>query len=199
MAKVERIIKLLDLISRSSNLTIEEMSKACEVSQRTIYRYLNTLSSLDIRSHLDGRVWGNHSEGKVLGLDQDDFELILFCLGHNSLIRYPFFAQKFEKIKKELYQFSEAGADGAITILKADVSTQKPISDEQSGYLELFVEAIRTGRNVQIKTWNESLARNYEPDSIRLGRNGPVLIVELKGSGIRQDLYLSEVASLNLE
>jgi len=199
VSKVERIIKLLDLLGRRSEMTIREMSRACGVSTRTIYRYLNTLSSLDLPSRFGHVLENTSGTDQVLGLERDDFELIVFCLGHNLLVRYPYFAQKFERIKKALLEVADSGPESSISILKADTAVQTPISDEHSQYLDSFTQAIQDSKSVRLRTWSEAAPRSVQPNAIRLGRHGPVLIVEFSGSRIRQDVYLSEVASLEVE
>lgn len=75
-AKIERIIKLLLLLSGSFGYTINEISKKLEISQRSIYRYLETFrnAGLVIDKNKDGywRIEKNNSQYKDL------YELLQF-------------------------------------------------------------------------------------------------------------------------
>lgn len=48
MAKSEKLFKILELIKDNSNLSPKDLAKHCNVSERAIYRYINTLSSAGI-------------------------------------------------------------------------------------------------------------------------------------------------------
>lgn len=48
MSKLEKIIKLVDLLSHRQWVTLETIMNTCEVPKRTAYRYLNTISESDI-------------------------------------------------------------------------------------------------------------------------------------------------------
>ncbi|MBD3183888.1 HTH domain-containing protein [Candidatus Poribacteria bacterium] len=48
MAKSEKIFEMLEYISEYPNLTPRDLARLCEVSERAIYRYLNTLSKVGI-------------------------------------------------------------------------------------------------------------------------------------------------------
>lgn len=41
--KIERILKLIIFLSTGAGHTIEDISEALEISERTVYRYLETL------------------------------------------------------------------------------------------------------------------------------------------------------------
>ena len=48
MAKSEKLFEVLELIKKSPNMTPKELAEFCDVSERAIYRYINTLSKVGI-------------------------------------------------------------------------------------------------------------------------------------------------------
>jgi predicted DNA-binding transcriptional regulator YafY len=48
MAKTEKVFDMLRLIKEYPNLTAQDLARLCGVSERGIYRYLNTLSRAGI-------------------------------------------------------------------------------------------------------------------------------------------------------
>ena len=68
MAKSEKLFEILEFIGKNPNLTPKDLARLCGVSERAIYRYLNTLSKVGISIHFeDGgyKIKGNY--GDILG------------------------------------------------------------------------------------------------------------------------------------
>ena len=137
VAKVERLVKLLDMLGKGEELSVKDMGRACGVSPRTIYRYLDTLNALELRTRLKKGSTGRFGEDRVLG--RDDFELILFCLGHNTLVQYPYFAERFERIKSVLTKMAKHDSDDSAGLLVAE----KPSPIQKS--------ALNTSKERQVK------------------------------------------------
>ena len=48
MTKSEKLFEMLELIREYPNLTAKDLARLCDVSERGVYRYINTLSKADI-------------------------------------------------------------------------------------------------------------------------------------------------------
>lgn len=48
MTKSEKLFEMLELIKEYPNLNVRDLSRLCDVSERGVYRYINTLSNADI-------------------------------------------------------------------------------------------------------------------------------------------------------
>ena len=48
MPKSEKLFEVLNLIGECSDLTPKDLARLCNVSERAIYRYINTLSKVGI-------------------------------------------------------------------------------------------------------------------------------------------------------
>ena len=53
MSKIEKIIKLINLLSHRRFVTMETIMSTCDIPQRTAYRYLNTISEANIPVYYD--------------------------------------------------------------------------------------------------------------------------------------------------
>ncbi len=58
MSKVEKIVLLINLLHHRQYIPLETIKKVCKISTRTVYRYLNTISSADIPVRYDDAVGG---------------------------------------------------------------------------------------------------------------------------------------------
>jgi len=58
MTKVEKIVLLINLLHHRQYITIEEIQRVCGISIRTAYRYLNSISEVNIPVQYDKTVGG---------------------------------------------------------------------------------------------------------------------------------------------
>ena len=95
MPKLERLITLAKMKQGGKQMTVREMSQACGVSQRTLYRYLNTLTELDPLAELE-------SQSDSTRLSAEEINLLRYALDHNPLAEYPHFARLFRDVGRKL-------------------------------------------------------------------------------------------------
>ena len=87
MNKALRIIQLINLLNTRSRVTMEGIKKACDIPERTAYRYLNTISEADIPVYFD-RISGTYRLNSRYGMLIDDIsfsEAILVLLALRCL------------------------------------------------------------------------------------------------------------------
>lgn len=58
MSKIQKLILLINLLYHRRVVTASEIMQICEVSERGVYRYVNTLSAANIPVHFDKRLGG---------------------------------------------------------------------------------------------------------------------------------------------
>jgi predicted DNA-binding transcriptional regulator AlpA len=102
LPKLERLLKLAQLTREQRAGTVREMSQVCGVSQRTIFRYLNTLSSLNLPDELRAGTRKAAGESFSRVIDRDDQCLLCFALDHNPLVQYNYLAGRLDEIKRIL-------------------------------------------------------------------------------------------------
>jgi len=195
MAKVERLAQLSNLIKRREAISVKEMSRACGVSQRTIYRYLKTLSKLgSVEQGYDSGVFTGRHDDPMAGLDASDLALIDYCLGHNPLTKYPFFLERLSRVRQAVRQQRDLSGSTFLTLDEQDFDGAP--ESKQNDLLERFMRAKQDGRKVSVTTrQGDGQPRTLTPVAIRISRAGVALIVEENpGSEIK----LSEITRLTL-
>ena len=75
MAKLDRLFLILNLLRSRSALSASDLAQECEVSERTIYRDIQTLSAARVPVHFDGgySIVSDETFLPVLNLTMDEF------------------------------------------------------------------------------------------------------------------------------
>jgi len=180
--KLERLVKLVRLTRGREVKTVREMSQACGVSQRTIYRYLDTLSRLRLPEELETDRWASASRRGQTKLDPDDWCLLSYVIDHNVLADQAFFSARLAGIRKRLRpRLCPAG--GYQTGRWLEVVPQKKKSTRTAGkdLLGRYVDACKSSRRVRLRL---------------RGRKGAVMVVRPRAIRLTSDricLVLSDV------
>jgi predicted DNA-binding transcriptional regulator YafY len=84
MGKLDRLFLILNLLRSRSALSASDLAEECEVSERTIYRDIQTLSAARVPVHFDGgyRIVSDDAFLPVLNLTMDEF--LSLYVGLNS-------------------------------------------------------------------------------------------------------------------
>ncbi len=201
MAKVERLMQLVSLIRNRQVVSVRDMADACGVSQRTIYRYLNTLSKLDMPSYpSDSGGAGGTGAGITNGCDIDDKEIVAYCLAHNPLMKYPFFVERLGRISKKIdeEQRGQPG-DRRASFFQAEPATDDGGNTSESDNLERFSRARVNSQLVVIKTADALNERRvYRPRAIKIDSHGVGLVVSEAASESTEVVSLAEVLELDV-
>jgi len=197
MAKVERLAQLSNLIKKREAISVKEMSRACGVSQRTIYRYLKTLSKLgSVEQGLDGGVFSGLREDPWPGLDASDLALIDYCLGHNPLTKYPFFLERLSRVRQAVREHRSRADSASSFLALGEEDFDEALDSRQNDILERFMRAKQDGRKVSVTIRRDgSQSRTLTPVAVKISRAGVALQVqEDQGSEIK----LSDIAKLTV-
>jgi hypothetical protein len=201
MPKVERLVKLARLTREREAVSIREMSEACGVSQRTIYRYLNTLSGLDFNSNL-GRLSTSMGEidREAEGWSREDVCLLCYVLQNNPLTAYPFFRKRLKKLRRTLLaeraKGSLRGSNDLVTFARSgsggsDVKTSK--------LLEKFERARKRRSEVELQlTGRRRKPLRLRPLAIKVAGSRVFVEFSVPDQRKRFEIDIRQVRSLRL-
>jgi len=149
MPKLERLIALARLKQGGKQMTVREMSQACGVSQRTLYRYLHTLTELDPLAELESQSDRRRVRSDSTRLSADETNLLRYALDHNLLVWYPHFARLFRGLGRKLGLGRSRPAD-------TEVYQFKPVRSSRTipavgSLLDRFCKACVEHRPVEIE------------------------------------------------
>ena len=173
MPKLERLLKLAQLTREQRAGTVREMSQVCGVSQRTIFRYLSTLSLLNLPDELraDTRQAAGESLPRVI--DRDDRCLLCFALDHNPLVQYEYLAGRLDQIKRILSGGRLAGC-GVLRGTMIEVETSPVPRKKTAGdrIMSTFVAACRSGDNLLVMVRGSDRESTLQPRAIKIQSKG---------------------------
>jgi hypothetical protein len=149
------------------------------VSQRTIYRYLKTLSKLGSPDQVfDSGTEAGRKDRITEALEVNDLDLIDYCLRHNPLTRYPYFVERLSRIRRKIGNQRRRGDKGDRDFAFIDETPDTPPDTRQNEILERFTRAKVDSRKVAITVRDSrSQPRVMIPVAIKIGRDGVALRV----------------------
>jgi len=180
MTKAERLIYLVNMIRNRGTALVREMASECDVSQRTIYRDINSLLKLNFPLYYDNGYRLARDVGfPFAGLNMEDIELICYSLRDNPLSRHPFFRCRFRVIEQNIqarfHKQLEAGQGNLFLFEKKHDSIEK---SRESGIIARFLKAIHERRKIALTLVNSGSGRRIcIPLAVRLRLSEPSLIV----------------------
>jgi len=191
MPKFERILMLARMTRGVRSGTVKEMSRACGVSQRTIFRYLKTLATIDFDEELqvDHRNAPRGYPGREI--DDDDRCLLCFALDHNPLVRFEYLANRLARIKTRLgvVQKSRRRAlrGGFLEVDAFPDSGNKTSGDR---ILSAFAAAFHSADKLSVRVRGSQQAVLLDPLAIRIRNKGVALRFRAipKGRPVTYDL-----------
>ncbi len=107
MDKVNKILLLVNLLNHRRFVTLEEITATCDISDRTAYRYINTISAAHIPVYYDKSVCGYRllSEGafSVSKIRSDDAIMIAVALRLLSKKLNGFYGEDIQLLTRRLF------------------------------------------------------------------------------------------------
>lgn len=102
MNKTERLILLLKHLTTDTGISLKEISERYNVSERTVYRDINTLSNLGFDIRQKGGFLADKDErlNPLKTLNETEIRLIIFALRTNSLGNVFPFKELAERLEK---------------------------------------------------------------------------------------------------
>jgi len=180
MTKAERLIYLVNMIRNRGTALVSEMASECEVTQRTIYRDINSLMKLNFPLYYNNGYRLARDVGfPFAGLNMEDVELICYSLRNNPLSRHPFFRRRFRAIEQNIqarfHKRLEAGQGGLFLFEKKHDLIEK---SRESDIIARFLKAIHERRKIVLTLVDSDAGRSAcIPLAVKLRLSEPSLIV----------------------
>lgn len=149
------------------------MSQACGVSQRTIFRYLNTLSSLNMPEELRVGKPILPGESGSREIDRDDQCLLCYALDHNPLVQYQYLASRLDRIKRILCGGRLPGGgvlQGSVIEVETSPGPRKKTAGDR--ILSTFVRACQSGDHLIVKVQGSDRETILLPHAIKIQSKG---------------------------
>lgn len=174
------------------------MSRACGVSQRTIYRYLKTLAKLGAPDYVhDGGVFSRGQEDSWQGLDAGDLDLVDFCLRHNPLTKFPFFAERLSKIRRKVRDRRRQTERGLSYLMLVEDEFEEAWETKHNEILERFTRAKLDSRKIAVTVrGSDSRPRIVIPVALKISREGVSLTVTEHSGDDPTEIALADITRL---
>lgn len=200
MTKSERLMSLINFIRDNRAVSVAEMGEHFNVSHRTIYRDLNTLSKMNVPIYFeDGFRLAKEYSTTCSELSPDEMELVQYCLSSNPLVGIPFFDDRLAAIKEHFRRTRKGDVHGGVDNLIVGERSQRTIStvDSRETLDKFFSAAVKRHKirlNV-LHSWQEGL---YIPLAVKVQSSGVRLVVTKPQETRVQEFALSEVTQVTV-
>ncbi len=196
MTKSERLMYVLGLLKTQSAVHIAEIARECGVSERTIYRDINSLLKLGfVIQYRDGYKLTPEANLPVNSLDSSEVDLIAYCLRSNPLARQPFFRRQFQTIQSKLDQL---GGHAGGPVIQVDTNGNNTVQAAEADLLAEFFRAVQMKRKIRVKTTNgRVLDEIFTPLSIVFDPDVHTLRIAAD-SGTIENIPVGEIAWIGM-
>ena len=153
MTKAERLLYIVNLFRVRKKIRLTELSRECEVSERTIYRDLTSLSSINVPIYYDdGYRLAREVSLPPLNFTDDELELLGFCLRNSTLCKSDYLRNKIKMIEmKILSALPEKGKNRLANHFAGNISDGRPFEKREDEIIKSFLRALFEGRSVEIR------------------------------------------------
>ena len=152
MTKSERLLFIVNLFRVRKRVTLDELVRECEVSKRTVYRDLLSLSGLNIPIYFDdGYRLAREISLPALNFTEDEQELIGFSLRNSCLTRSVHLKAKIKNIEMKILSalpenVKSKRKDKLNCLMLSLTSERQCFSELEDSVIEDFLRAL-FGRN----------------------------------------------------
>jgi len=201
MKKSERLFYLLELLKQKGGLKLEEISKKCDISDRTTYRNLRSLIELGFPIQFDKgyKLKQISSQSIFNSFTASEIDIIRFALNTHQLGNlFPFKQLSQRLINGDAGQNrpGENNIGESVPMSKEAENSQK--SPESDKTISKFIQAIEEKRLVRIKVEGSSKNSAYIPLAIKIRSTQLHLIVSSKDVSSSDEIPLCKVEHIEL-
>ncbi|MEE8577240.1 MAG: HTH domain-containing protein, partial [candidate division Zixibacteria bacterium] len=212
MTKSERLLHLIELLRRNQPMSLSELCAACRVSQRTMYRDIQSLSRLNVPVYFKDGYCLRDGTGAIKDeLSADDIELIFFSMRNCLLAEYPYFDKKFKAIEQVFQsQLPKTAADSSRLFIGKRNCIEAG-NHRHSDVLDRFFQAVRYQRMISFRsdadgTRNRSSRSGdgaemeglFIPMAVRVREDGIYLLISRDKDSKPIEIALTAVRELTL-
>jgi len=200
VTKSERLMFLINMLRTRRVLSVPQMSASCEVTERTIYRDLCSLSRMNIPVYYDkGYRLAHEVAFPCAELGAEDLELLCFCLRFNPLTRHAFFARRFRMIERKVRERirSQTGNNRQAVCVMDAPENQPADHSEDYPHVARFLTAIFESAFVSIQLLNGTPQLWY-PVALKIRRNLLYFIVTVSPDNPPVEIAAARVSHLRM-
>lgn len=156
MTKTERLLFLINLFRVRRSLSLGELSSECDVSRRTIYRDMVSLSAMNINLNYDGKYrLANDITLPPLSFTRDEQEIIGYCLADSALIKSPKMQKQIKSIELKLLSMLKGRARNDLNIhLQGSTRPVEQFTGKEDAILSQFLNAVFRKQSVDVRLNN---------------------------------------------
>jgi proteasome accessory factor B len=158
LSRIHRLLKLIGLLQAGRSWNVESLSRACEVSRRTIFRDLDTLRQAGVPLSFDDqqqryRIPGTYFLPPTNFTPEEALALIVLCHDLGDGLGLPFFGPARTaavKLQSSLPSRLRERLRGLCDAVQVQAPSSNPLEGKQPLY-EQLLEAIASRRSVRIR------------------------------------------------
>ncbi len=145
---------MLGLLKKQTAVHIGDLARECEVSERTIYRDINSLIKLGyVIQYRDGYKLNPSTDLPPATIEGLDIALVNYCLRTNPLMANPFFKRRLLSIEHKLAALANDHEAETIAFSLSNGTTPEL---SNADVLAEFIRALENRRKVRVQRPGES-------------------------------------------
>lgn len=199
VTRAERLMFLVQYLRQQRVASVAQMSAACGVSERSIFRDIASLSRMNIPIYYDrGYRLLREPSLPTRRLSSDELALIRYALACSPLAQELFWATRLRQIDQKLGHLTtiDTHGDSRLFVVTGAACVQPLRPSPATRHLKRFHRAIREQHHVTIET--ESGKHPGTPLQVRLERNRVLLILAERNSGPCHEIPLESVRAIRV-
>jgi len=152
MAKLERLVTLAGLIDTHRPVSIAQMSRACGVSQRTVYRYLRALSGIRLAARTATKAAPDLGSARGgTAFEPEDWEILRFALSQNPLVRHPCFRERVQAVRERLERVVGPAHDPPrLRLMSVESAGETKVAPSEARLVGDFVRCAESGFRIRL-------------------------------------------------
>ena len=192
-------MNLINLIKNREVVSVQDMSKEFGISQRTVYRDLNTLSRMNIPVYYENGYRLGQDNLFSNGLGVEEKELIRYCLRRNPLASDTFFNGKFKEIEQKILSNGNGSRDSMESIFLWETSDNIPTGHPKEQILNSFIKAVFDKVQVAVSLkGSESTGGRLIPVAVKMSEGGYYLVIADSEGGNSREIALEDIESIEV-
>jgi len=199
LTKTERLMNLINMIKNREVVSVQDMSREFSISQRTVYRDLNTLSRMNIPVYYENGYRLGQDNLFSNGLASEEKELIRYCLRRNPLASDTYFSGKFKEIEHKILSNGNGSRDNMESIFLWETSEGLSANHHQNRVLNSFLKAIIDKCLVGISLIKTDMTGGrFIPVAVKMSEGGSFLVVADNAGNSPREIALEDIKSLEV-
>ena len=162
MTKLERLLLLVNLLYHRTCVSLKTISEVCDISQRTAFRYIQTISAANIPIYYDKYLKGYRLARKgttwVDSLRDDEILLIVFALKLISQRVNLSYQKAIDSLIKRLASLQTFKLEEFLTAINSAIDDNLNKQDLSKSLTSLLIQlAIALGKDLQLTITDERI------------------------------------------